>query len=50
LQEPTNKSQSTNIETETLEDIKLIVSSENKIPFKFEWGEGVKMLNLMEAL
>ena len=50
MQESTNKSQSTNIQTETSEDIKLIVSSENNIPFKFEWGEGVKMLNLLEAL
>lgn len=46
LQEYTNKNQSTNIQTETSEDIKLIVSSENKIPFTFEWGEGGKNVKL----
>ena len=40
LQEFLNKNQSTNIQTETAEDTKIIFSSEIKIPFKFEWREG----------
>ena len=40
LQESLNKNQSTNIQTETAENSKIIVSSEIKIPFKFEWREG----------
>ena len=35
-----NKNQSTNIQTETSEDSKIIMSSENNIPFKFGWREG----------
>ena len=40
LKESLNKNQSTNIQTETAENTKIIVSSEIKIPFKFEWREG----------
>ena len=40
LQESLNKNQSTNIQTESAENSKIIVSSEIKIPFKFEWREG----------
>jgi hypothetical protein len=39
LKEFLNKNQSTNIQTETAEDTKIIFSSEIKIPFKFEWRE-----------
>ena len=46
LQEFLNKNQSTNIQTETAEDTKIIVSSEIKIPFKFEWSEGGRNVKL----
>ena len=46
LQEFLNKNQSTNIQTETAENTKINVTSEIKIPFKFEWREGGRNVKL----